>query len=92
MKSITVAGINGKSHKLADVKTEVSQAEINSIMKYGKLANGIYHRIRDGVLVLICSANTLVGELEILVKALSQKMIDQKKKRLFDIAVFEFAA
>ena len=89
-KPMKIAGVNAKVIKLADVSDQVSQDEIDSIFKHGKITNHVYQRIRNGVLVLFCSVKVGYKEIEIIVSALKQKMKDQKKRQLFDVTVFEF--
>lgn len=89
-KQMKIAGVNAKVLKLSDVSEQVSQDEIDSIFKYGKITDHVYQRVRNGILVLFCSVTVGYKEIEIIVAGLKQKMKDQKKRQLFDVTVFEF--
>ena len=61
-----------------------------SIIRHGKVIGSVYHRIRDGILVIICSTRTAFTELDYISKAIIQKVIDQKKKHIDGIQVYQF--
>lgn len=88
--NITVAGINGDLYRLSEVATKVDQSEVNSIFKHGKVLDGVYYRVRDGVLVLLCIGRSAVGELEHIVRFLAQKVRDQKKKAVSKVTVLYY--
>lgn len=90
VQKINIAGIESKIIKLDDVRGAVSTDEIKSILIHGKVVSGIYQRIRDGVLVFICSTKAAMADLDLIARALMSKMIDQKKKQVFSITVYQF--
>ena len=89
-RKMKLAGIDAKVIKLTDVAGDINPAEIKSIMDHGKLIDHVYHRIRDGVLVFVCSTKAKNADLEILVKSLIRKMKEQKKRNIHSVSVFIF--
>jgi hypothetical protein len=86
--NITLAGISGDLFKLKEVASEVDQNELDSIFKRGKVVQGIYCRVRDGVMVIICVAKASIVELDFVAKAISIKTKDMKEKGVYRLNVF----
>ncbi len=86
-----IAGLKTDVFKLAEVKGMIDPKEIKSIMDHGKIMEHVYYRIRSGILVLVCSTQTLHFDLEAIVEALKKKVKDQKKKSLEGISLFQFS-
>jgi len=89
-RKIKIEGIDATFIKLGEASGVVDKSTINHIFKTGKVTSHLYHYIKNGVLVLFCSARVAKAEIDLVVKMLKQKVKDQKKKQLFEITVFEF--
>ena len=77
--------------KLSEVSNQINQDVVKSIMnprsKYGE----VYYRVRDGILVIICSCKVAIAEVERAITYVSLKMQHQKKRAPVKVNVFTYA-